>query len=170
MKIKLIAIYILLFLLACSSATENTSDIGNTSVSINKNDSNSNSEKKVVVTKTKQNDSSMKSQKEPVIQPPSKNKSDLNNDLNNIKTAQKLFPPEITQNLLMKKIPWPENFDFCLSKSVDMNSLSGMRSFSGRVLDEAALCLLYLEVDPEMLIKLNMPPMGQPPMGQPPMG
>ena len=32
--------------------------------SINKNDSNSNSEKKVVVTKTKQNDSSMKSQKE----------------------------------------------------------------------------------------------------------
>ena len=111
MKIKLIAIYILLFLLACSSATENTSDIGNTSVSINKNDSNSNSEKKVVVTKTKQNDSSMKSQKEPVIQPPSKNKSDLNN----IKTAQKLFTPEITQNLLMKKIPWPENFDFCLS-------------------------------------------------------
>ena len=103
MKIKLIAIYILLFLLACSSSTENISDIGNTSVSINKNDSNSNSEKKVVVTKTKQNDSSMKSQKEPVIQPPSKNKSDLNNDLNNIKTAQKLFPPEITQNLLANK-------------------------------------------------------------------
>ncbi|MFL2767413.1 MAG: hypothetical protein ACJ0DE_01400, partial [Dehalococcoidia bacterium] len=45
-----------------------------------------------------------------------------------------------------------------------------MQNFSGRILDEASLCLLNLEVDPEILIKSNMPPMGQPPMGQPPMG
>ena len=33
---------------------------------------------------------------------------------NVIDLAQKLFPPDITRNLLMKQIPWPQNFDLCL--------------------------------------------------------
>ena len=46
MKIKLIPIYIVLFLLACSGSTEIITDEENTNLSISKNDSNSNSEKK----------------------------------------------------------------------------------------------------------------------------
>jgi hypothetical protein len=128
-------------------------------------------------------DSDIKSDKNqlpPTVQPglpPMGKKSNPHSDssLPDIGLAQKLYPPDVTINLLMRRIPWPQNFDLCLSKSVDMNSLQGTQNFSGRILDEASLCLLNLDVDPRILINSNMPPMGQPgtpPTGQPnpPMG
>jgi hypothetical protein len=109
--------------------------------------------------------------------PPMGQKFNPHSDLspNGIGLAQKLYPPDVIINLLVRRIPWPQNFDLCLSKSVDMNSLQGTQKFSGRILDEASMCLLNLDVDPRILINSNMPPMGQPgtpPMGQPnpPMG
>ena len=175
MKIKFIPIYILLFLWACSASSENIDLAQSPASSLNKNESNTSSKDSSI--KVQEDKPSTQGKKESSNQniPPTKVKPGIitqnkPKDPNNIDLAQKLFPPDITRNLLMKQIPWPQNFDLCLSQTVDMNSLQGMQNFSGRILDEASLCLLNLEVDPEILIKSNMPPMGQPPMGQPPMG
>ena len=175
MKIKFIPIYILLFLWACSASSENIDLAQSPASSLNKNESNTSSKDSSI--KVQEGKPSTQGKKESSNQniPPTKVKPGIitqnkPKDPNNIDLAQKLFPPDITRNLLMKQIPWPQNFDLCLSQSVDMNSLQGMQNFSGRILDEASLCLLNLEVDPEILIKSNMPPMGQPPMGQAPKG
>ena len=157
MKIKLISIYLILFLFACSSGENtNLSEIQNSSLD----ESKPNIENKSQELNDKQREPNAKQIKTKPVPPP------IIDDSKDIKIAQKLYPPDITRNLLMKRIPWPENFDLCLSKSTDMNSLQGMQNFSGRILDEASLCLLNLEIDPEILINLNMPPTGQP--GTPP--
>ena len=153
MKIKLISIYLILFLFACSSGENtNLSEIQNSSLD----ESKPNIENKSQELNDKQSEPNAKQIKTKPVPPP------IIDDSKDIKIAQKLYPPDITRNLLMKRIPWPENFDLCLSKSTDMNSLQGMQNFSGRILDEASLCLLNLEIDPEILINLNMPPTGQP--------
>ena len=159
MKIKLISIYLILFLFACSSGENtNLSEIQNSSLD----ESKPNIENKSQELNDKQSEPNAKQIKTKPVPPP------IIDDSKDIKIAQKLYPPDMTRNLLMKRIPWPENFDLCLSKSTDMNSLQGMQNFSGRILDEASLCLLNLEIDPEILINLNMPPTGQP--GTPPKG
>ena len=80
--------------------------------------------------------------------------------------AQQLYPPNLTHDLLTRRIPWPQSFDTCLSKSVDMSSLEKGESFSGAEHDEAALCLLTLNVAPESLVSPSPDgPRGKPPGG-----
>jgi hypothetical protein len=76
--------------------------------------------------------------------------------------AQNLYPPELTRELLSKRIPWPQGFATCLSKSIDMKSLEQGALFSGETHDEAALCLLSLKIDPESLVSSGKdgPPVG----------
>ena len=85
--------------------------------------------------------------------------------------AQKLYPSNLTHDLLVRRIPWPQSFDTCLSKSVDMKSLEQADSFSGKTHDEAALCLLSLNVEPESLVYSSPDgPQGEPrggPQGEP---
>jgi len=161
MKIKLISLYLILFLLACSSSADNNNLSESQNSSVNK--SKSNIENKSSVLNDKKSTSNVTQVKKTPVAPK------IIDEPKDIEIAQKLYPPDITRNLLMKRIPWPENFDLCLSKSIDMNSLERLQSFSAKILDEASLCLLNLEVDPKILINSNIPPMGQPP-GTPPMG
>ena len=69
--------------------------------------------------------------------------------------AQKLYPPNITYDVLNRRIPWPEGFEACISQSIDMNSLSNPDSWSGQIHDHSAICLLGLDVDPMSLIAVT---------------
>jgi len=73
-------------------------------------------------------------------------------DLGDRDLAQELYPPNVTRDVLSRSIPWPEGFETCISKSIDMNSLSNTDSWSGQIHDQSALCLLGLDVDPESLV------------------
>jgi len=73
-------------------------------------------------------------------------------DIDDISLAQKLYPSNVTSEVLQRRIPWPEGFDICLSQSIDMDLLSDPDSITGMMHDAAALCLLALNVAPELLI------------------
>jgi len=73
------------------------------------------------------------------------------NDLD-MRLAQQLYPSNVTSEVLTRRIPWPEGFQMCLSQSIDMDLLKNPDSINGMMHDEAALCLLALNVAPESLI------------------
>ena len=73
-------------------------------------------------------------------------------DAPNRTLALERYHSQLTHDLLSRRIPWPQGFDACLSKSVDVSSLEQADSFSGKTHDEAALCLLSLNVAPESLV------------------
>lgn len=72
-----------------------------------------------------------------------------------IEDARKLYPPHITQGLLIGAIPVPEGFDDCVSANLGQERLSALRSGSamptGMENDTAAMCLANLGVPPESL-------------------
>ena len=89
-----------------------------------------------------------------------------NNEGQKIQSAQKLYPPKLTNDLLRKFIPWPNGFEMCLSKSLNIDSINTADLFSGNTHDQAALCLLNLNIPPESLVSVRPDgPQGKPPDG-----
>jgi len=79
-----------------------------------------------------------------------------NNEGQKIQSAQKLYPPNLTNDLLRKFIPWPNGFEMCLSKSLNIDSINTADLFSGNTHDQAALCLLNLNIPPESLVSVGL--------------
>ena len=69
-----------------------------------------------------------------------------------IALAIQMYPSNLTHNILTMRIPWPEGFDICLSHSIDMDLLRDPDSITGDMHDEAALCLLALGAEAEILL------------------
>jgi len=89
-----------------------------------------------------------------------------NNEGQKIQSAQKLYPPNLTNDLLRKFIPWPNGFEMCLSKSLNIDSINTADLFSGNTHDQAALCLLNLNIPPESLVSVRPDgPQGKSPDG-----
>ena len=69
-----------------------------------------------------------------------------------IALAIQMYPTTLTHDVLTRRIPWPPGFDICLSQSIDMDLLRNQDAITGNMHDEAALCLLAVGADAEILL------------------
>ena len=79
---------------------------------------------------------------------------DLNIDQHqgDIALAVQMYPSNLTHDVLTRRIPWPPGFEMCLIRSIDMDILNDHDAITGSIHDAAALCLLAVEADVEILL------------------
>lgn len=76
--------------------------------------------------------------------------------------ARKIYPPDVTREILSGNIPAPEGFDALFTEKLSKERLKALRSgsadVSGEDNDIAALCLAELKVSPDILVIAKQEP------------